>query len=100
MVTDEENEANDEPKDAEPEQKNNESADMEQVVITFFTTSHCSRTVLQVPDILVILKKEHAQCSINLDNYYSMMYLVGPVIFTTANITQMLRKIAELKFSW
>ncbi|CAL5327532.1 unnamed protein product [Camellia sinensis] len=30
MVTDEENEANDGPSDAEPEQKNNESADMEQ----------------------------------------------------------------------
>ncbi|XP_057473451.1 U2 small nuclear ribonucleoprotein A'-like [Actinidia eriantha] len=30
MVTDEENEANDEPKDAEPEQKNNESADMKE----------------------------------------------------------------------
>ncbi|KAF5962102.1 hypothetical protein HYC85_003311 [Camellia sinensis] len=31
MVTDEENEANDGPSDAEPEQKNNESADMEQL---------------------------------------------------------------------
>ncbi|GFZ11898.1 U2 small nuclear ribonucleoprotein A [Actinidia rufa] len=32
MVTDEENEVNDEPKDAEPEQKNNESADMKEDV--------------------------------------------------------------------
>ncbi|KAL7175054.1 hypothetical protein ACSBR2_028790 [Camellia fascicularis] len=64
MVTDEENEVNDGPSDAEPEQKNNESADMEQM--NEFGNLYSKSFLLILPDTIDVIgwyKKATQSCA-------------------------------------